>query len=77
MLRNNQKNISRLFGQFDVMFQRNFASKIRRSKKSMTSKNIHAETQLESDNGIEVPLEEPLNAHFLKCQIGKRHKVQR
>ncbi|XP_036342585.1 transcription termination factor 5, mitochondrial-like [Rhagoletis pomonella] len=75
MLRNNQKSITRLIGHFEGMFQRNFASNIRRSSKSMTSKNnIHAVSPPESANGLEVPQEEPVNAHYLKCQIGSTHR---
>ncbi|XP_014088717.2 transcription termination factor 5, mitochondrial [Bactrocera oleae] len=66
MLRTNQNVSSQILKQF-VTRQRNYAAKSRQSKK--------AQIQLPPDNsnGLDVPVEETINAHFLKREIGSTH----
>lgn len=63
MLRTNQNVSSQILKRF-VTRQRNYAAKSRQSKK--------AQIQLPPDNsnGLDVPVEETINAHFLKREIG-------
>ncbi|XP_050317017.1 transcription termination factor 5, mitochondrial [Bactrocera neohumeralis] len=67
MLRTNQNVASQLLKQF-VTRQRNYATKSQQSKK--------AQIQLPPDNsnGLDVPVEETINAHFLKREIGSTHR---
>ncbi|XP_054745707.1 transcription termination factor 5, mitochondrial [Anastrepha obliqua] len=75
MLRNNQYNISRLLCQINVVVQRTYVSKIRRTRMSVNTKTeLSVQTSPECNNGSDVHFEEPINAYFLKCQIGSHHR---
>lgn len=63
MLRTNQKVTSRILKQF-VTRQRNYATK------SWQNKKVQIQLPPNNSNGLDVSLEETINAHFLKCQIG-------
>lgn len=67
MLRTNQKVTSRILKQF-VTRQRNYATK------SWQNKKVQIQLPPNNSNGLDVSLEETINAHFLKCQIGSTQR---
>ncbi|XP_011197051.1 transcription termination factor 5, mitochondrial [Zeugodacus cucurbitae] len=67
MLRNNQNVTYQILRQFVAMKQRNYAVKSRQNKKT------EVQTPIDNSKGLDVPVEETINAHFLKSQIGSTH----
>ncbi|XP_018803698.1 PREDICTED: uncharacterized protein LOC108978059 [Bactrocera latifrons] len=67
MLRTKQNVTSQLLKQF-VTRKRNYATK------SQKSKNSDIQLPPDNSNGLDVPVEETINAHFLKREIGSNHR---